>query len=207
MVLSSGRQPLDRQSLGKPSLGKQSKPSFLITLGVCFSLAGLIHYGALQRLEYLGLDHLSRLVRQTSVLPDAVAVILIDEPALQYMDPSVGRWPWPREVYRDIIEYINLGRPKAIHFDILFSERQVPRSASTHEIVDGDKQLAAATITAGNVIHTIQLLYDEEFTTVNPTPLSAAITQHSITPTTVIPHPTVPLQQVFRDYLAPNDQG
>ncbi|WP_455205036.1 CHASE2 domain-containing protein [Kaarinaea lacus] len=70
------------------------------------------------------------------------------------MNTLVGQWPWPRSVFAEIIEFISLGEPKAILFDLLFVENQVG--------TDGDTRLIEATKQAGLVYHAMQLVSDNE---------------------------------------------
>ena len=56
-------------------------------------------------------------------VPDRDIVIVdIDERSLAEMSPSVGRWPWPRSMHAELIEAIERQQPRAIVFDILFSD-------------------------------------------------------------------------------------
>jgi adenylate cyclase len=55
--------------------------------------------------------------------PDQDIVIVdIDERSLAEMSGSVGRWPWPRSVHAELVEGIERQQPRAIVFDILFSD-------------------------------------------------------------------------------------
>ena len=55
--------------------------------------------------------------------PDRDIVLIdIDERSLAEMSDSVGRWPWPRSVHAELVEGIERQRPRAIVFDILFSD-------------------------------------------------------------------------------------
>ncbi|MBL8020962.1 MAG: adenylate/guanylate cyclase domain-containing protein, partial [Leptospirales bacterium] len=63
------------------------------------------------------------------------------------------RWPWRRDVYQPILQYIADGGPRIILFDIMFTERS-----------EEDAKLAAATRTVSEVIplsHAIQLRKEE----------------------------------------------
>jgi adenylate cyclase len=53
--------------------------------------------------------------------PDVVLVD-VDEKSLAAMQDVAGRFPWPREVYADLIEGLAAQKPRAIVFDILFVE-------------------------------------------------------------------------------------
>ena len=58
-----------------------------------------------------------------SLNPDPDIVIVdIDNYSVAGMVSEVGRWPWPRSVHGELVAYIENKQPKAIVFDILFSE-------------------------------------------------------------------------------------
>jgi len=60
--------------------------------------------------------------------PDTDIVIVdIDERSLAEMSPHVGRWPWPRSMHAELIEAIERQQPRAIVFDILFSDPDMTR--------------------------------------------------------------------------------
>jgi CHASE2 domain-containing sensor protein len=56
--------------------------------------------------------------------PDIV-ILDIDEPALAALAPDFGRFPWPRSVMAEIVEGIQAQKPRAIVFDITFSDPDV----------------------------------------------------------------------------------
>lgn len=58
--------------------------------------------------------------------PDPNIVIVdIDEASLSAMAKEYGRWPWPRQVFGEFVENIQSQQPKAIVFDILFSDPDI----------------------------------------------------------------------------------
>jgi len=60
--------------------------------------------------------------------PDADIVIVdIDERSLSLMADKVGRWPWPRSLHAELVEGISAQKPRAIVFDILFSDPDMAR--------------------------------------------------------------------------------
>lgn len=61
-----------------------------------------------------------------------VVIVDIDEPTLAAMAPEYGRWPWPRNIMGELVEGIAAQQPKAIVFDIAFSDPDVFN-------VDGDR--------------------------------------------------------------------
>lgn len=58
--------------------------------------------------------------------PDADIVIIdINEASLSAMSAEYGRWPWPRQVLGEFLENIETQQPKAVVFDILFSDPDI----------------------------------------------------------------------------------
>ncbi len=54
-----------------------------------------------------------------------IVIVDIDEPALAAMAPEFGRWPWPRNLMGELVEGIAEQKPKAIVFDVMFSDPDV----------------------------------------------------------------------------------
>jgi CHASE2 domain-containing sensor protein len=58
--------------------------------------------------------------------PDKEIIIVdINETSLASMAKEYGRWPWPRQVLGEFLEHLELQKPKAVIFDILFSDPDV----------------------------------------------------------------------------------
>lgn len=63
--------------------------------------------------------------------PDKDIVIVdIDEASLAAMSEKYGRYPWPRQVFGEFVEQVEKQHPKAIVFDILFSDPDMRDLAS-----------------------------------------------------------------------------
>lgn len=60
----------------------------------------------------------------TKADPDIV-IVDINEASLSALAGDYGRWPWPRQVFGEFVENIEAQNPKAIVFDILFSDPDV----------------------------------------------------------------------------------
>ncbi len=67
--------------------------------------------------------------------PDFVLVD-IDDKSLAKMQDEAGKWPWPREVHAQLVEGLAAQKPRAIVFDITFSERDVFRKQSDETFVE-----------------------------------------------------------------------
>ena len=66
--------------------------------------------------------------------PDAdIVMVDIDDASLARMQETAGSWPWPRSVHGELVRGIERQKPKAIVFDILFSERDEYRPDSDRE--------------------------------------------------------------------------
>ncbi|MCS6765229.1 MAG: CHASE2 domain-containing protein [Candidatus Protistobacter heckmanni] len=61
--------------------------------------------------------------------PDVV-IVDIDEGSLQDMAKQYGRWPWPNQIFADLLTGLDRQNPKAVVFDILFSDRDTLRPES-----------------------------------------------------------------------------
>jgi adenylate cyclase len=88
-------------------------------------VAALLEVGQLHFLEGIEGPVSDFFVRAhaTGLAPDPDIVIVdIDEPSLARMQDAAGKFPWPRSVYADLVLGIEAQRPRAIVFDILFSE-------------------------------------------------------------------------------------
>ncbi|HXZ97313.1 MAG TPA: adenylate/guanylate cyclase domain-containing protein [Burkholderiales bacterium] len=95
----------------------------IIALATLFAIAiEFFAFNALLPLDNRVCDFLVR-TKAHSLSPDPDIVIVdIDNYSLAEMVVEVGRWPWPRSVHGELVEYLEKQRPKAIVFDILFSE-------------------------------------------------------------------------------------
>jgi CHASE2 domain-containing sensor protein len=76
--------------------------------------------------------------------PDPQIVIIdINEASLAAMAADYGRWPWPRQVLGEFLENLEAQQPKAVVFDILFSDPDVYNP-------DSDAYFNDATAATGN---------------------------------------------------------
>jgi CHASE2 domain-containing sensor protein len=99
--------------------------SFYLYLAVLLSLlilldASVFHVGENMRQKAFDLVVRSRIATPK---PDPNIVIVdVNEKSLAALAADYGRWPWPRQVFAEFLENIEKQHPKAIVFDILFSD-------------------------------------------------------------------------------------
>ena len=129
----------------------------VIALVISFLVAALTltayQFGFFERAEDLVYDVKAKMYRSRAVPPKNIKVILIDEASISAMEKIAGRWPWPRAIYSDMLEFLTTyGGAKAVLFDILFTERYDETN---------DQALIEATGQAGNVIHSMVIKREE----------------------------------------------
>lgn len=131
----------------------------LLILSVIGLTLSLDYSGVLQRAEWIAYDHKVASIRKGVAPHQDVVLVLVDEASLKAMNPLVGRWPWPRSLYADLLEFLSMGGAKAVAFDILFTENERDRSGAHRESLS-DEVFAQATAEMGAVVHSAQFLRD-----------------------------------------------
>ncbi len=143
-----------------------NKRKFISGVLIAFSTAILVdagfYLGLFEELELKAFDLRERYFSRSRHPADEIAVILIDEASLRGMNPIVGRWPWPRSLNADIIDFLALSGAKAVLFDILFTENERIPGEPPGTLGPNDIRLAESTEFAGNIYHAAQLLIDTE---------------------------------------------
>lgn len=99
----------------------------------------VIHTELFQSLELKFLDFRFRWRPQHRINPDIV-IAAIDDGSIA----AIGRWPWPRELHAELLKRISVYPPKAVGFDILFTEE---------EPGEGDTAIAYYSRLLGNVLY------------------------------------------------------
>ncbi len=79
-------------------------------------VTGLAFDRTMMRLDNLVYDYMLRLDRPEAV--DPIMLVAIDEESLR----RIGRWPWPRGIHAELIDGLASAKPRAIAYDILFTE-------------------------------------------------------------------------------------
>jgi adenylate cyclase len=132
---------------------KQTKKSFLIasalaTACIAFVLSLTLNSRAIQFLELGTYDSRvklldSRFAKHEDEREDEYVVIDIDNASFDQLKDKVGRWPWPRQVWAEVVRYVGKGKPKVIGIDIIFSGTESP---------EGDGEFAKVISRAGVVV-------------------------------------------------------
>jgi len=110
------------------SLTRRLKNNFYLYLALLFSVvilldAAVFHVGLNMRDKAFDLMVKNRILKPAA--EDSIVIIDINEASLEAMSKEFGRWPWPRQVIGELVENIQQQQPKAIVFDIVFSDADI----------------------------------------------------------------------------------
>jgi adenylate cyclase len=128
---------------------------------IAFVIAGFVvaftitsyQFGYFERAENLVYDVKAKFYRSQKVPPKNIKIVLIDDASIAALENVAGRWPWPRAIYSDLLDFLTTyGGAKAVLFDILFTER--------YDEVN-DQALVDATQSSQNVVHSMVIKHEQ----------------------------------------------
>lgn len=110
------------------SLTRKLKNNFYLYLALLFSVvilldAAVFHVGQNMRDKAFDMMVKNRIIKPTA--DPSIVIIDINEASLDAMSKDYGRWPWPRQVIGELVENIQRQQPKAIVFDVVFSDADI----------------------------------------------------------------------------------
>jgi CHASE2 domain-containing sensor protein len=98
---------------------------YLAALFTLFAISDTLFLHLTSEVRTVTFDPMVR-YRLSPPKPDPNIVIVdINEESLSAMSKQYGRWPWPRKVLGEFVEQLEKQHPKAIVFDIMFSDADV----------------------------------------------------------------------------------
>ena len=109
-------------------LARKWKRKFYLYLAALFTLFALLDTTYLHLTSGLRTATFDPMVRYRLAPPKPdpnIVIVDIDEASLAAMSKEYGRWPWPRRVLGEFVEQMEKQHPKAVVFDILFSDPDV----------------------------------------------------------------------------------
>jgi len=116
-------------------------------------LLGLLN--VFRPLEWKSWDTRLQLLADPSRAAADIVLLTIDQYSLDVYEKEQGLgWPWPRQIYAPVLDFLKAGGAKAVFFDLILSE------ASTYGI-DDDRLFAEAMARAGNVFLPVFLSAEE----------------------------------------------
>jgi adenylate cyclase len=115
---------------------KKSRSQFLsmaavVAAGTAVLFIAVANTLPMQRAENITFDARIRNVDRKHASDPAVqaqaqqyVVIDIDNPSYDQLQEVFGRWPWPRQVWTEVVRWVDRGDPRLIALDIVFSGAQ-----------------------------------------------------------------------------------
>jgi adenylate cyclase len=75
-------------------------------------------------MENRAFDERTRWTARPKKADTRIVIIDIDNASFDALQEKLGRWPWPRQVWTEVIRYVSKGQPAAIVFDAAFTGEQ-----------------------------------------------------------------------------------
>ncbi len=125
------------------NLTRKLKNNFYIYLATLFTLLVLLDAGVFHVGENMRDKAFDFMVKNRVFQPKAdkdIVIVDINEASLAAFAKEYGRWPWPRQVLGEFVENIQAQKPKAIVFDIIFSDADIYNADSDtyfNEVIAG----------------------------------------------------------------------
>lgn len=123
-------------------------------------LAGVLAAACVGGLDRIGLadrwdnpmsDWRARLLAKPSAATEQVKLVLLDQSSLDWASQNMGlSWPWPREVYGPLLDYLKRNGARTAVFDVLYTE------PSAYGVAD-DEALGAAAERFGDFVGAVYL--------------------------------------------------
>ena len=98
-----------------------------------FLALGLSHTRAGEWLENGTYDVRARWTAQPANADPRIVIVDIDNASYSVLQEKLGRWPWPRSVWTEVIRYVTRGHPSAVAVDIVFGGEDKSNSSSDRE--------------------------------------------------------------------------
>ena len=113
-------------------------------LGSALLLSALAGTRAFTWLESGTYDARARAAAKPATGDDNIVIIDVDTASFDRLRDKLGRWPWTRLVWAQVVDYVGKDQPRAIVFDVFFS--------GASEDTGVDQQFATAIHQSGKVV-------------------------------------------------------
>jgi adenylate cyclase len=148
-----------------------------------------------QPLERKSWDLRLRLFSKPSHADKNIVLFLIDQYSLDFYEEQQGlSWPWPREMYSYLADYLETGGARLVFFDFIFSESSVYG-------VEDDLRFASSIKKAGNVFLPVFLSREdkgpEESNTELLRPFSVDVSGNQAVPVFLTKSVTLPVSELL----------
>lgn len=129
----------------------------LMLISACFALTMVLEVsGSFTLFENKTYDQ--RMIYSAKKLKasDEIYFIGVNQESIYWANKNYGwSWPWPREAWANMVDFFNAGKPKAIAFDIIFTEDSIYGPAD-------DLKFAQAEAESQKVIQTVFISHQND---------------------------------------------
>lgn len=150
-------------------------------IGLGIAVAATLVAGALYQIPFFRTMEMKTYDLRFQFLADpseadrGIVLVEVDDFSLDRMSQAgLGRFPWPRDIYADLLDYLARGKPRVVMFDLLFLEedRATVGSGQPDQITgkEADQRLVEVTRSLGRVVHALEV----NDTFVSPAPPAAS---------------------------------
>ena len=121
----------------------KSQGRFYLYLAVVCTLLVVLDAGSVELIKGMKLKTFDTIMKNRILFNKGdsdIMIVDIDEGSLSAMAKEYGRWPWPRQVFAEFLELLQEQKPRAVVFDILFSDPDVYNQDSDayfNEVIPG----------------------------------------------------------------------
>ncbi|MGH8494266.1 MAG: CHASE2 domain-containing protein [Moraxellaceae bacterium] len=125
------------------NIGRRLRQSFFLYLAAVFTVIAVIDASSVQFFSGMRQSSFDTMLRLRVNVPKPdpdIIIVDIDEKTLAAMAADYGRWPWPRQVLGEFLEKVEAQQPKAVVFDVLFSDADIQNPDSDayfNEVIAG----------------------------------------------------------------------
>ena len=127
---------------------RRSVLGLAVGAAVALVLAALHGTYPLQSLELKTLDWRFRTLHDAARADTNIVLFDADELSLTELRDSVGRWPWPRDVWEMVVRYAAVAGARVVAFDFSFPDPDL------HDL-PADSAFAREAASAGNVVQSV----------------------------------------------------
>ncbi len=109
-------------------LARKLKNNFYLLLAALFTLFILVDVLFLHSVVDMRQKAYDVVIKNRFIKPapdSEIVIVDVNEASLSAMAKDYGRWPWPRQVFGEFVENLAQQKPRAVVFDILFSDPDV----------------------------------------------------------------------------------
>jgi len=148
-------------SMDKFFIKNFKKPFFALVFSLFIALVFMLirPYNPIRELEYKTMDFRFRTFPFPEKPDSSIVLIAIDDYSLQEFSQNGISWPWPRDIYQILLQYLQQDSAKTVLFDMLFYEPDLERAETSQAYTD--QLFADAIKQSGNVILAAELTHNE----------------------------------------------